>query len=165
MADNLTPEQRSRTMSRIRSTDTGPELTIRRILHARGRRFRKYVREVPGRPDLVFARERVAVFVDGDFWHGWRFPVWREKLAEYWRLKIARNRQRDARNFRLLRRRGWVVIRIWEHQVENDPHGCVERVERALGRMGIPSSEANRTAAVRAACGGPSDRRIRSSRQ
>src|SRR5690349_13220637 len=104
MADNLTREQRSLTMSRIRSRDTLPELTLRRLLHAAGCRFRVHVVSLAGKPDLVFRAARVVVFVDGDFWHGWRFSVWGPKLAPYWRNKIAGNRARDSRNFRRLRR-------------------------------------------------------------
>src|SRR5881227_2669414 len=114
MADNLTPEQRTRTMSRIRSRDTKPEMTIRKLVHARGLRFRKHAKALPGTPDLVFPSARVAVFVDGDFWHGWRFPEWRDGLAPYWLAKIERNRARDQRNFRRLRHMGWTVIRLWE---------------------------------------------------
>ena len=80
MADNMTPEQRSLTMSRIRKKDTKPELTIRRLTQARGLRYRKHVAAVPGTPDMVFAGSWVVVFVDGDFWHGWRFPEWEHKL-------------------------------------------------------------------------------------
>src|SRR4051812_27573968 len=121
MPDNLTPQQRSYTMSRIRSKDTTPEMTIRRLAHARGLRFRKHAKQMPGCPDLVFSRSKVAVFVDGDFWHGWRFSVWSEGLSPYWRLKIEGNRRRDKRNFCALRRRGWTVIRLWEHTVKKDP--------------------------------------------
>src|SRR5947207_8625156 len=92
----MTPEQRSRTMSRIRKTDTKPELTIRRLAFARGLRYRKYSARLPGKPDLVFASARVVVFVDGDFWHGWRFEEWESKLSSpYWKEKIRRNRERD----------------------------------------------------------------------
>ena len=70
----------------------------------------------------------VAVFVDGDFWHGWRFPTWRLKLSEKWEEKIAANRRRDARNHAKLRRCGWTVVRIWEHQMERDPGACLRRV-------------------------------------
>ncbi|NLX97566.1 MAG: very short patch repair endonuclease [Rhodopirellula sp.] len=132
MADNLTPQQRSFTMSCIRSKDTAPELTIRKLVHARGMRFRKHRYGLPGRPDLVFAASKVAVFVDGDFWHGWRFPAWRGKLGAYWKDKISRNRQRDQKNFRALRRTGWLVIRIWEHDVERDAELCVDRIEQAV---------------------------------
>lgn len=132
VVDNLTPEQRSHTMSRIRSTDTGPELAIRRMVHARGLRFRKHAAWLPGRPDLVFAGPKVAVFVDGDYWHGWQFPLWKHKLAPYWQTKIARNRQRDVQNFAKLRRDGWLVIRVWEHAVERDVAACVSRIEMAV---------------------------------
>ena len=132
MVDNLTVEQRSHTMSRIRSEDTTPELIIRRLVHTRGLRFRKHARDLPGRPDLVFRRAKVAVFIDGDFWHGWRFPRWKHKLGSYWQAKIGGNRQRDQRNFRRMRRTGWQVIRIWEHDVKNKPKACVDRIEIAV---------------------------------
>ena len=119
-------------MSRVRSTDTTPELTIRRLVHARGLRFRKHCGWLPGRPDLVFAGSRVAVFVDGDYWHGWRFPAWKDKLAEYWKQKIEKNRRRDLRNSRRLRKDGWRVLRVWEHEVETNPEGCVDRIETAV---------------------------------
>jgi len=132
MPDNLTIEQRRHTMSRIRSKDTQPELTVRRLAHARGMRFQKHKDGLPGRPDLVFTRAKVVVFVDGDFWHGWQFPRWRAKLAPYWRNKIEGNRRRDRRNFQSLRRRGWQVLRIWEHDVRRDPASCIDRIESAL---------------------------------
>jgi len=132
MADNLTPQQRSYTMSCIRSKDTTPELTIRKLAHSRGLRFRKHNKRLPGCPDLVFPRAKVVVFVDGDFWHGWRFPAWEHKLRPYWRNKIEGNRLRDRRNFCTLRRNGWTVIRIWEHKVKKDPHLCVDKIERVV---------------------------------
>ena len=131
MPDNLTPEQRSFTMSRIRSKDTTPELTVRRLVHFRGLRFRKHKDGLPGRPDLVFPGAKVVVFVDGDFWHGWQFSRWKQKLAPYWKKKIEGNRQRDQRNFQRLRRAGWEVIRIWEHEVKKDAESCVDRIEEA----------------------------------
>lgn len=136
MVDNLTPEQRSFTMSRIRSRNTKPELAVRKLAHARGLRFRIHERRLPGCPDLVFSHAKVVVFVDGDFWHGWRFPQWKGKLAPYWESKIAGNRKRDQTNFRRLRSTGWFVIRLWEHEVENDPGGCVDRVQRAVCARG-----------------------------
>lgn len=132
MPDNLTVAQRSYTMSRIQSADTGPEVLLRRLLRARGIRFRVYVRDLPGRPDFVFPAARTVVFVNGDFWHGWRFPLWRAKLGVYWRKKIAGNRARDRKVIRRLRRRGWLVLRLWEHQLERNPAGCVDRVQAAI---------------------------------
>jgi len=136
MADNLTPEQRSYTMSRIRSRNTKPELVVRKLAHARGLRFRIHQQQLPGCPDLAFSRSRVAVFIDGDFWHGWRFPRWSSKLSAYWEAKIDGNRRRDRSNFRRLRNMGWIVIRLWEHDVERNPETCVDRIERAVLRAG-----------------------------
>jgi DNA mismatch endonuclease (patch repair protein) len=132
VVDNLTSQQRSHTMSRIRSTNTKPELVIRRLAHASGLRYRIHQRTLPGCPDLVFVKARVAVFVDGDFWHGWRFPRWRKKLSPYWVAKISGNRKRDRRNFRRLRLDRWNVIRLWEHQIKSDPQLCLARIERAV---------------------------------
>lgn len=129
----MTPEKRSALMSRIKGKDTGPERAISALLAAKGLLFETHCRDLPGRPDFVFRSERLAVFVDGDFWHGWRFPLWRGKLSEKWQEKIAANRARDQRNFRKLRGQGWRVVRIWEHQVENDPDLCVVRIVSALG--------------------------------
>jgi DNA mismatch endonuclease (patch repair protein) len=89
--------------------------------------------ELPGRPDFSFHELRLAVFVDGDFWHGWRFPVWASNLSPQWRDKISGNRDRDARCHRRLRARGWRVLRIWEHQIERDAWSCFERIARVAG--------------------------------
>jgi len=119
-------------MASVRSKDTGIEVAVRRAVHARGLRFRKHVRDLPGTPDLVFRRPRVAVFVDGDFWHGWRFPAWRHTLAPYWAEKIAGNRRRDRRNFARLRRQGWLVVRVWGHDVLKDVEQVADRIETAV---------------------------------
>ena len=119
-------------MSRIKGRDTGPELTIATGLDDRELDYETHCRDLPGRPDFVFRREGVAVFVDGDFWHGWRFPQWKDKLSGHWARKIQGNRNRDQRNHRKLRRRGWKVIRIWEHQVKRDPAACIDRIVDAL---------------------------------
>ncbi len=68
------------------------------------------------------------VFIDGDFWHGWRFPAWEQKLPEFWKAKIGRNRSRDQLNFRRLRRAGWKVIRVWEHQIERQLEHTIRRI-------------------------------------
>ncbi|MCP1863703.1 DNA mismatch endonuclease (patch repair protein) [Bradyrhizobium japonicum] len=93
-----------------------------------GLQWEEHCKDLPGRPDFVLRATKVAIFVDGDFWHGWRFPVWRLKLSEHWERKIEGNMRRDARNFRALRRAGWKVIRIWEHQVEKSPARCIEKI-------------------------------------
>jgi DNA mismatch endonuclease (patch repair protein) len=101
-------------------------------LHHRGLRFRKNVRALPGSPDIVFPSPKVAVFIDGDFWHGYRFPEWEDKVSEFWREKIQKNRQRDKRNFGRLRRMGWQVLRIWQHQIERDLEAAVALVVDAV---------------------------------
>lgn len=114
--DPLTPAQRSRTMSRIRSRDTVPEMIVRRALHARGLRFRLHDRRLPGTPDLVLAGHRAVVFVHGCFWHGHdcRYGVAPAANAAFWAEKIARNRARDEGAERRLLDLGWRVLTIWE---------------------------------------------------
>lgn len=128
MPDFLTRKERSALMSRIRSKDTSPERTIRSMLHVAGYRFRKHLRHLPGTPDIVFTSLKVAVFVDGDFWHGYRFPKWKHKLSEYWALKIETNRRRDKRVFARLRRNGWRVLRLWEHELKKKPKLAFEKI-------------------------------------
>jgi DNA mismatch endonuclease, patch repair protein len=125
-------------MSRIRGRDTSPELCLRNLLHRAGLRYRTHSVALPGRPDVVFVSARVAVFVHGDFWHGWHFSQWRAKLGAYWQAKIERNRARDRRNVRSLRQAGWVVLTIWEHQLERNPATCAERVAEAVQRRAAP---------------------------
>lgn len=116
-----------------RSRDTKPERLIRSLLHRRGLRFRKHLRPVKAlrcTADIVFPRERCAVFVDGCFWHG--CPLHGEQPvanAEYWKNKIRRNRSRDLRNTQALIDAGWLVIRVWEHE---DPEEVANRIEAAL---------------------------------
>jgi DNA mismatch endonuclease (patch repair protein) len=130
--DIMSPEKRSQLMSRIKGKGTGPERLIESCLRSRRLKFDQHRADLPGRPDFVFQGSRVAVFIDGDFWHGWRFPLWEHKLAPKWREKIAANRARDRRKFARLRRQGWRVLRIWEHQIEVDLARCVERIAAAI---------------------------------
>ena len=132
MPDNLTPEQRRRTMQAVKGRDTKLEKVVSSALHVRGLRFRRCVSHLPGKPDFVFARPRVVVFVNGDFWHGWRFPAWSAKLTDYWRAKIERTRRRDRLNVQRLRRQGWRVLRFWSHQVDKDLAGVVDRIEAVV---------------------------------
>jgi len=131
--DIMSPEKRSQVMSRIKGTGTGPERAVAMALDLQGLVYEQHARDLPGRPDFVFREKRIAVFIDGDFWHGWRFPCWRDKLSEHWEGKIQKNRDRDQRNHRRLRRLGWKVIRIWEHQVKKE-------LEKAVGRIIIAMS-------------------------
>lgn len=128
----MSPETRSAVMSRIKGKDTGPELAIAACLREHGLEWDSHATDLPGRPDFVFRDAKVAIFVDGDFWHGWRFPQWRDKLSEKWEAKIEGNRKRDARNRRRLRGMGWTVVGIWEHQIKKDLSRCIARVADAL---------------------------------
>lgn len=126
--DPLNREQRSKCMAAVKSKDTSIEVLFRSHLHLLGFRFRKNVSNLPGRPDIVFRNYKVVVFIDGDFWHGYRFSTWGKKLPQYWQIKISKNRSRDIRNFAYLRRNGWKVVRIWEHEINEDLFACLEKV-------------------------------------
>ena len=128
MLDIMSAEKRSLLMSKIRGKDTCIEISLRSQLHKLGYRFRKNYKILPGKPDVVFTSEKVAIFVDGDFWHGYRFPSWSDRLTPFWKNKIDANRKRDLKNFTKLRRKGWIVIRIWEHEIEQDLDKCVTEI-------------------------------------
>lgn len=116
MADVHSPEQRARNMSAVRSKNTSPEILVRKILFARGFRFRLHVRTLPGVPDIVLPRYRTVIFVHGCFWHGhdcYLFKTPRTR-ADFWMSKIAGNRVRDERNALSLATEGWRVLTIWE---------------------------------------------------
>lgn len=120
-------------MSLVRTSDTSPELELRRLLHARGLRYRVHSRpnlSIRCSPDLTFLGPKVAVFVDGCFWHGCpKHVTWPKANAEWWRRKIERNRERDAAIATALGEAGWQVLRIWEHV---DRHDAADLVEAAV---------------------------------
>jgi DNA mismatch endonuclease, patch repair protein len=116
---------------------TSIEMMLRRRLWAVGLRYRLHVKDLPGKPDLVFPRQKLAVFMDGDFWHGRDWAQRRKALAGghnagYWLAKISYNRERDERNTALLRNAGWTVLRLWETDVKRAPDEAVEKVFRVL---------------------------------
>lgn len=119
-------------MQSVKGRNTSLEMTVASAFQKMGWRSRRHVASLPGCPDFVFGSARLIVFVDGDFWHGWRFPKWRDKLAPYWQKKIDRNRRRDRLTAQRLRRRGWTVIRFWSHDVERDLDGLLRRVAELL---------------------------------
>jgi DNA mismatch endonuclease, patch repair protein len=132
LVDNLSPTQRSFCMSQVRSKGTDIEHEMRSALRRAGLRFKTNVTSLPGSPDIVFLRCKVAIFLDGDFWHGYRFSLWAHTLSPFWKQKIALTRKRDQRNFRKLRRAGWVVIRVWQHQMRSGRDHSVNRIVRAV---------------------------------
>lgn len=120
MTDTHSKEVRSKNMSRIRSTNSRPEETIRKYLFSKGLRYRKNVRKLPGCPDIVLPKYKTVVFVNGCFWHKHdcgRF-VWPKSNTEYWHQKISRNIERDKENRHLLQEQGWRVFTIWECQLK-----------------------------------------------
>ncbi len=133
MPDNLSPENRRKAMRAVKGSNTSLERTVDAAFRERGWICLRHVEGLPGKPDFVFPDARLVVFVDGDFWHGWRFPRWCDKLTPYWKQKIGRTRRRDRSHFRRLRRLGWRVLRLWGHQVEADLPAAIRRVAILLG--------------------------------
>lgn len=120
-------------MASIKSKDTEPELLVRQALWKRGLRYRVNVRTLPGKPDIVFTRAKIAIFCDGDFWHGHNWAVrgmasLEEELnsySEFWRSKILSNIERDSKNTLALTESGWIVIRLWESDIRKDLTSCI----------------------------------------
>ena len=128
MPDFLTKAERSARMARIRGTNTTPERLVFRFLRRTGVYFARHARDLPGSPDIVFRQARLAVFIDGDFWHGRNFSAWRDGLAPYWAEKIERNARRDRRQSRLLRSLGWHVLRVWGTDACRSPEKAAKRI-------------------------------------
>lgn len=140
--DRFSIQIRSRIMARIKSKNTQPELRVRSFLHSRGLRYRLHVRGLPGKPDLVFPSSRICLFVHGCFWHGCRrCPDGRHKVKSntgYWTLKVAKNRNRDKRNRRVLAALGWKVYVIWACETESHSKldGLLQKVSTQV-RVGL----------------------------
>ncbi|PKB14108.1 T/G mismatch-specific endonuclease [Novosphingobium kunmingense] len=124
MADIVDPQTRSRMMSGIRGKNTQPEMLVRRVLHAMGYRYRLHARELPGKPDIVFRRRRIAIFVHGCFWHRHPDPACRlarmpKSRVDFWQPKLEGNRARDEANVAALEAMGWKVLLVWECQLRD----------------------------------------------
>jgi DNA mismatch endonuclease (patch repair protein) len=132
MPDTVSPEKRSDTMRRVKGKNTSLEMKARRALHRRGLRYR-LAYPLPGRPDIVFVRARVAIFIDSCFWHGCpqhlRMPHSNE---EYWHAKIARNVDRDNRTNASYKDLEWRLIRLWEHELKENFEACMDAIEVAV---------------------------------
>lgn len=129
--DKITKEQRSYTMSRIKGKNTKPEQMVFQGLKLLGVRFRKHYKLL-GNPDVVFPKAKVAVFIDGDFWHGWVYKQRKDKLPEYWVTKIKRNMNRDRRYRNQLKKEGWTVIGLWEHSILKDVDKAIKKALKAV---------------------------------
>lgn len=132
--DTFSPEKRSEIMKRVKSTNTSIEIKIRKELWRNGLRgWRVHPKNVPGKPDIIFRRKKVVVFIDGCFWHGCPVCDRSPKSGNaYWENKISRNMARDRKYNELLINDGWSVIRLWEHEVTKDLTGCVSKILAAI---------------------------------
>lgn len=131
--DRISPADRSHVMSRVKSRDTRPEMALRRALRSIGLSGYRIGRSLPGKPDLAFGRSKVAVFVDGCFWH--RCPVCfraPKSHLEYWERKIRSNVERDRKASAALLSLGWLPLRIWEHEIREDPLACARKIAEAI---------------------------------
>jgi DNA mismatch endonuclease, patch repair protein len=135
MTDVLTGEQRKFNMSRIRGKNTRPELKIRRMLFSKGIRGYRIHYGMQGQPDIVFVKKKIAIFIDGCFWH--KCPVCfqePETQKEFWAKKIQSNVKRDEKVNELLKNDGWEVIRFWEHDIRKKPDKVVKKISEILGK-------------------------------
>lgn len=142
--DNLTEEQRRRNMQAIKATGSKIEQTLAKALFAKGYRYRKNDKSVFGKPDLTFKRYKIAIFVDGEFWHG---KDWRERKSysktnqNFWNRKISRNIERDKEVIEKLEGRGWVVLRFWGNDIKKSLLSCVLKIEQAINNSKMDFTE------------------------
>lgn len=133
MTDVFSKQKRSEIMSLIRSQNTAIEAKVFRFLRKNDIYFQKHYKRAVGSPDIALPRKKIAIFIDGDFWHGWKFK--KSKLyssGEYWRPKIESNILRDRATVRRLKREGWKVLRIWEHDLKKKEKETLEKIKRFL---------------------------------
>lgn len=136
MADIVSPEKRSLMMAGIKAANTKPEMVVRQGLHSLGFRYRLHVKDLPGKPDLVFPKYGAAIFVHGCFWHGHNCALfrWPSSNEEFWQEKIARNQVRDAKTEADLASKGWRILKIWECSLKGrDKIGANKVIEKAAG--------------------------------
>lgn len=144
--DNLTVEQRRKNMQHIRSKDTKIEEALRKALWSKGYRYRKNCKSVPGKPDIVFTKYKIAIFCDGEFFHGKDWEVLKPHLemsnnSEYWINKISRNIQRDDQINKELLFLGWTVIRFWGKEIMKNTEECVKVIEETIFSLKMGETE------------------------
>lgn len=133
--DNLTKEQRRKNMQAIKSKDTTIEIQLRKALWSNGVRYRKNYDKLPGKPDIVLTKYKIAVFCDSEFWHGYDWELSKQKIKsnkDYWIPKIEGNIARDKTVISMLESEGWLVIRLWENQIRKQLPDCVEVIMSAI---------------------------------
>lgn len=136
--DILSPEQRRRCMQSNKSSGTKPELAMGRLLWSAGIRYRKHPKDIPGRPDFCIRKYKLAIFVDGEFWHGRDWQAKKSRLKgnrDFWIRKIERNIKRDIRVSSVLNAAGWKVFRFWESDIRKHPGVCLREVMLYMSRF------------------------------
>jgi DNA mismatch endonuclease (patch repair protein) len=132
--DNLTKEQRRKNMQHIRSTGTAPERAVMKALKKRKIYFAAYVSKIIGKPDIVFRRKKVAVFIDSDFWHGHLKRCIMPKTNQiYWKKKIEGNRKRDKLVNAELKNNDWIIVRLWEYDIKHSFEKSFQKILNAIG--------------------------------
>jgi DNA mismatch endonuclease (patch repair protein) len=129
--DNLTKDQRHKNMQNIKSTNTTPERCLRTALWHLGIRYRKNWKAIPGKPDIVITRCKIAIFIDGDFWHANNLEDTMDRIhsnREYWISKLRENKKRDQEINDLLTEQGWLVLRFWESDIKINLNECVKKI-------------------------------------
>jgi len=135
MTDVHTQEQRSRNMAAIKGRyNKSTELTVVKMFRSAGiQGWRRHFRNLPGTPDFVFPKQKVAIFADGCFWHGCpRCAIYPKSNKSFWNKKIKDNRLHDKKMYKLLTQRGWKVLRFWEHDIEKKPQDIINKIKRVL---------------------------------
>ena len=136
MADIKSKEARSKNMSAIKGKNTTPEVIGRKYLFSRGFRYRINVSQLPGKPDIVLAKYKTAIFVNGCFWHlhaGCKYFVWPKQNADFWKNKITGNAERDKRNYNALIAAGWQVLIVWECQLKQSREETLTALVKDIG--------------------------------
>lgn len=130
-----TTRQRSDLMSKIKGVNTIPEILLRRALSESGFRYRLNVSKLPGKPDIVINKKKLTIFIDGEFWHGFKWEEKKKKIKSnrgYWIKKIEGNIARDKRNNRELKKMGYTVLRFWETEIKKNLDKCLRKIIRKL---------------------------------
>lgn len=133
----ITKEQITRNMRSNKSKDTKPELMLRKELWSRGMRYRKNYKALPGKPDIVFGRAKLAVFVDGKMWHGYDWEHQKNDFKsnrDFWIPKIESNIERDLKVNQILNEQGWQVIRFWDFEIKKNIVACADKIEQAYSK-------------------------------
>lgn len=144
--DNLSKEQRRKNMQNIRSKDTKIEIQLRKALWHKGYHYRKNCKDIPGKPDIVLSKYKIAIFCDSEFFHGKDWEVLKPRLqksdnSEFWISKISKNRERDDGVNKQLLFNGWTVIRFWGNDIKKHTDECVKVVEETIWDIQMESSD------------------------